>query len=44
MHPLLGMCGKVKFGSDSIFKTELSKKLTSVETVFMQFAIQIKSE
>ena len=29
----LGMCGKSKFGSDSVFKTEQPKNLTSVQTV-----------
>ena len=37
---VVGMCGKPKFGSDSVFKnqtvTELSKNLTSVQTVFRQ--------
>ena len=36
----VGMCGKSKFGSDSVFKnrtvTEPSKNLTSVQTVFRQ--------
>ena len=36
----VGMCGKPKFGSDSVFKnwtvTEPSKNLTSVQTVFRQ--------
>ena len=37
---IVGMCGKPKFGSDSVFKnrtvTEPSKNLTSVQTVFRQ--------
>ena len=32
----LGMCGKPKLGSYSFLKTELSKNLTSVQTVFQQ--------
>ena len=30
----VGTCGKQKFSLDSDLKTELSKKLTSVQTVF----------
>jgi len=29
----VGMCGKTKFGLDSVLKTEPSKNLTSVQTV-----------
>jgi len=37
----LRMCGKPKFGSDSVFETEQYKNLTSVPTVsrYKQYAI-----
>ena len=46
---VLGVCGKPKFCSDSVFKkSELSKNVSSVQTVFRQklhaVAIQIKSD